>query len=156
MVDPAKPPAAALPDDATHAEKQARLERLQAQLDSQALAISRAMVGTTQRVLVERPSKRDARQLAGFRLRLFFQLSVKLQKVGCHLLPFTFLGVNDRLRRREMPIQKKSCGCRQAGKKKGDHNRQPTGDGRKPKTNDPLRDGHSTEEGDSSKPDSAL
>jgi tRNA-2-methylthio-N6-dimethylallyladenosine synthase len=58
-------PAAALPDDATHAEKQSRLERLQAQLDAQAQAISLAMVGTTQRVLVERPSKRDARQLAG-------------------------------------------------------------------------------------------
>jgi tRNA-2-methylthio-N6-dimethylallyladenosine synthase len=58
-------PAASLPDDASHAEKQARLERLQAQLDSQAQAISRKMVGTTQRVLVERPSKRDARQLAG-------------------------------------------------------------------------------------------
>jgi tRNA-2-methylthio-N6-dimethylallyladenosine synthase len=58
-------PAAALPDDVTHAEKQARLERLQAQLNEQAQAISRAMVGTTQRVLVERPSKRDSRQLAG-------------------------------------------------------------------------------------------
>jgi tRNA-2-methylthio-N6-dimethylallyladenosine synthase len=58
-------PAAVLPDDATHAEKQSRLERLQGQLDAQAQAISRAMVGTTQRVLVERPSKRDARQLAG-------------------------------------------------------------------------------------------
>jgi tRNA-2-methylthio-N6-dimethylallyladenosine synthase len=58
-------PSAVLPDDATHAEKQSRLERLQGQLDAQAQAISRAMVGTTQRVLVERPSKRDARQLAG-------------------------------------------------------------------------------------------
>jgi len=58
-------PAASLPDDVTHAEKQARLERLQAQLNEQAHAISRAMVGTTQRVLVERTSKRDARQLAG-------------------------------------------------------------------------------------------
>jgi tRNA-2-methylthio-N6-dimethylallyladenosine synthase len=58
-------PASSLPDDVTHAEKQARLERLQAQLNAQAQAISRSMVGTTQRVLVERPSKRDARQLAG-------------------------------------------------------------------------------------------
>jgi tRNA-2-methylthio-N6-dimethylallyladenosine synthase len=49
----------------THAEKQARLERLQAQLNAQAQAISSRMVGTTQRVLVERPSKRDTRQLAG-------------------------------------------------------------------------------------------
>ncbi len=58
-------PAAALPDDVTHAEKQARLERLQAQLNAQSQAISLQMVGTTQRVLVERPSKRDTRQLAG-------------------------------------------------------------------------------------------
>ena len=58
-------PAAALPDDVTHAEKQARLERLQAQLNAQAQAISLRMVGTTQRVLVERPSRRDTRQLAG-------------------------------------------------------------------------------------------
>jgi tRNA-2-methylthio-N6-dimethylallyladenosine synthase len=58
-------PASSLPDDVTHAEKQARLERLQAQLNAQARAISRSMVGTIQRVLVERPSKRDTRQLAG-------------------------------------------------------------------------------------------
>jgi tRNA-2-methylthio-N6-dimethylallyladenosine synthase len=58
-------PAAALPDAATHDEKQARLERLQAQLNAQARAISLRMVGSTQRVLVERPSTRDARQLAG-------------------------------------------------------------------------------------------
>ena len=58
-------PASSLPDDVTQAEKQARLERLQAQLNAQARAISRSMVGTTQRVLVERPSKRDTRQLAG-------------------------------------------------------------------------------------------
>ena len=58
-------PAASLPDDVTHAEKQARLERLQAQLNAQAQAISLRMVGTTQRVLVERPSRRDTRQLAG-------------------------------------------------------------------------------------------
>jgi len=58
-------PAAALPDDVTHAEKQARLERLQAQLNEQARAISRRMVGSVQRVLVERQAKRDVRQLAG-------------------------------------------------------------------------------------------
>jgi tRNA-2-methylthio-N6-dimethylallyladenosine synthase len=45
--------------------KQARLERLQAHIDANALAISRAMVGSLQRVLVERPAKKDARQLAG-------------------------------------------------------------------------------------------
>ena len=58
-------PAAALPDDVTHDEKQRRLERLQALVDAQALAISRGMVGTVQRILVERPSRRDSRQLAG-------------------------------------------------------------------------------------------
>ncbi len=58
-------PAASLPDDVTLEEKHARLERLQAQLQQQAEAISRAMVGTVQRVLVERPAKKDARQLAG-------------------------------------------------------------------------------------------
>jgi tRNA-2-methylthio-N6-dimethylallyladenosine synthase len=58
-------PAAALPDDVTHDEKQSRLERLQEHLDAQALAISRGMVGSVQRVLVERPAKRDARQVSG-------------------------------------------------------------------------------------------
>jgi tRNA-2-methylthio-N6-dimethylallyladenosine synthase len=58
-------PAAALPDDVPHEVKQARLERLQARIDANALAISRAMVGSVQRVLVERPAKRDPRQLAG-------------------------------------------------------------------------------------------
>src|SRR5688572_21456463 len=58
-------PAAALPDDVTHEEKQQRLEILQNRINTQALAISRGMVGTTQRVLVERPSKKDSRQLAG-------------------------------------------------------------------------------------------
>ncbi|MBV6416238.1 MAG: tRNA-2-methylthio-N(6)-dimethylallyladenosine synthase [Steroidobacteraceae bacterium] len=58
-------PAASLPDDVTIDEKQQRLARLQAQLDGQARAISEAMVGSVQRVLVERPAKRDARELAG-------------------------------------------------------------------------------------------
>ena len=58
-------PAASLPDDVTHEEKQRRLEILQTRIDQQARAISERMVGTVQRVLVERPSKKDARQLAG-------------------------------------------------------------------------------------------
>jgi tRNA-2-methylthio-N6-dimethylallyladenosine synthase len=58
-------PAAALPDEVSREQKQARLERLQAQLDLQSRRISERMVGTTQRVLVERPSRRDARELAG-------------------------------------------------------------------------------------------
>ena len=51
-----------LPDDVPHDVKQARLARLQAQLNEQARAISETMVGTTQRVLVTRPSKKDARE----------------------------------------------------------------------------------------------
>ena len=58
-------PAAALPDEVTVEEKQARLARLQAQVNAQARAISERMIGTVQRVLVERPSKRNALQLAG-------------------------------------------------------------------------------------------
>jgi tRNA-2-methylthio-N6-dimethylallyladenosine synthase len=58
-------PAASLPDEVPHEVKQARLERLQARLREQADAISLRMVGTVQRVLVERPSRKDARQLAG-------------------------------------------------------------------------------------------
>ncbi|MFO1401373.1 MAG: tRNA (N6-isopentenyl adenosine(37)-C2)-methylthiotransferase MiaB [Steroidobacteraceae bacterium] len=58
-------PAAALPDEVPYAAKQQRLARLTAQLDAQALAISRAMVGSVQRVLVARHAKKDARELAG-------------------------------------------------------------------------------------------
>jgi len=58
-------PAAALPDPVPREEKFARLARLQEQLNTQAADISRSMVGTRQRVLVERPAKKDPRQLAG-------------------------------------------------------------------------------------------
>jgi tRNA-2-methylthio-N6-dimethylallyladenosine synthase len=58
-------PAAALPDEVGNDVKLARLARLQAQIETQAGAISAAMVGTRQRVLVERPAKKDARELAG-------------------------------------------------------------------------------------------
>ena len=58
-------PAASLPDEVSHEIKQQRLARLQAQLETSARAISEAMVGTRQRVLVERPAKRNARELAG-------------------------------------------------------------------------------------------
>jgi tRNA-2-methylthio-N6-dimethylallyladenosine synthase len=58
-------PAAALPDQVPHETKQRRLELLQQRLNTQARAISERMVGTRQRVLVERPAKRNPRQLAG-------------------------------------------------------------------------------------------
>ncbi|MEM1080210.1 MAG: tRNA (N6-isopentenyl adenosine(37)-C2)-methylthiotransferase MiaB [Pseudomonadota bacterium] len=58
-------PAASHPDNVPMDVKKARLRKLQAQINQQAAAIAEAMVGTTQRVLVERPSKRDATELAG-------------------------------------------------------------------------------------------
>ena len=57
-------PAAAFPD-LPRAVKQARLERLQTLVNEQAAAISAQMVGSVQRVLVERTSKKTARELAG-------------------------------------------------------------------------------------------
>lgn len=58
-------PAASLPDEVAPEAKQQRLARLQGQLEAQAHAISAAMVGTPQRVLIERAAKRDSRELAG-------------------------------------------------------------------------------------------
>ena len=58
-------PAASLPDEVPHDVKQQRLELLQARLNTQARAISARMVGTRQRVLVERPARRNPQQLAG-------------------------------------------------------------------------------------------
>ena len=58
-------PAAGLPDEVSLEVKQARLARLQAQLDAQALLISRSMVGSVQRVLVERGAKKGEGELAG-------------------------------------------------------------------------------------------
>jgi tRNA-2-methylthio-N6-dimethylallyladenosine synthase len=58
-------PAASLPDEISGEVKQERLARLQAQLDLQARSISERMVGSVQRVLVERPAKKDGRELAG-------------------------------------------------------------------------------------------
>ena len=58
-------PAAALPDEVPHEAKQQRLEILQQRLNGQARAISQRMVGSRQRVLVERPAKRNPAQLAG-------------------------------------------------------------------------------------------
>ncbi len=58
-------PAADYPDEVPLAEKKARLERLQARINDNARHYSQAMVGTLQRVLVERPSRKDPFQLAG-------------------------------------------------------------------------------------------
>jgi tRNA-2-methylthio-N6-dimethylallyladenosine synthase len=58
-------PAAELPDEVTQEEKLGRLQRLQAQLESQARAVSERMVGAVERVLVEGLSKKDKNELAG-------------------------------------------------------------------------------------------
>ncbi|MBP6513910.1 MAG: tRNA (N6-isopentenyl adenosine(37)-C2)-methylthiotransferase MiaB [Steroidobacteraceae bacterium] len=58
-------PAASLPDDVPREVKLQRLDILQARVDQQSQEISRRMVGTVQRVLVQKPSRRDPRQLAG-------------------------------------------------------------------------------------------
>jgi len=58
-------PAADLVDDISLDTKKMRLKLLQTRLSQQAQDISRKMVDTTQRLLVEGPSKRDPMELAG-------------------------------------------------------------------------------------------
>jgi len=58
-------PAASFADDVTQEVKKQRLYQLQTLLDRQSHAISQAMIGTTQQILVEGLSKKDPRQLAG-------------------------------------------------------------------------------------------
>jgi tRNA-2-methylthio-N6-dimethylallyladenosine synthase len=58
-------PAASLQDDTPMEVKKERLHRLQNLINEQAAAISGAMVGTRQRILVEGCSKKDPQQLSG-------------------------------------------------------------------------------------------
>ncbi len=58
-------PAADDPDDVPLEVKKERLARLQRRIETLAQRYSRQLVGTVQRVLVERPSRKDPRQLAG-------------------------------------------------------------------------------------------
>ncbi len=58
-------PAADYPDTVPLEVKQERLARLQARLTAQQQAVSRGMVGRVQRVLVDRPSRKDPQVLAG-------------------------------------------------------------------------------------------
>ncbi|MDE2177199.1 MAG: tRNA (N6-isopentenyl adenosine(37)-C2)-methylthiotransferase MiaB [Xanthomonadaceae bacterium] len=58
-------PAASLADDATDAVKHERLARLQAALNANARRYSEAMVGSTQVVLVEGPSRKNPDELTG-------------------------------------------------------------------------------------------
>ena len=58
-------PAANLADDTTAEEKHARLMRLQAAINTNAKVINEAMIGTIQRVLVEKPSRKNPNELTG-------------------------------------------------------------------------------------------
>ena len=58
-------PAASLPDETPLEAKKERLMRLQNLVNSQAATISKAMVGTRQRILIEGLSKKNPLQLAG-------------------------------------------------------------------------------------------
>ena len=58
-------PAASLEDTTPQTVKAARLKRLQQRIDEQALVISQAMIGSTQRVLVENLSSKDGERLIG-------------------------------------------------------------------------------------------
>ena len=58
-------PAANLVDDTPEAEKLLRLQQLQAHITANSQRISAGMLGTTQRVLVEKVSRRDAHELSG-------------------------------------------------------------------------------------------
>ncbi|EMX8403431.1 tRNA (N6-isopentenyl adenosine(37)-C2)-methylthiotransferase MiaB [Yersinia enterocolitica] len=58
-------PAADLPDDVSEEEKKQRLHILQQRIAQQAMEISREMVGTVQRILVEGTSRKNVMELAG-------------------------------------------------------------------------------------------
>jgi tRNA-2-methylthio-N6-dimethylallyladenosine synthase len=58
-------PAAEMADDMPLERKRERLARLQARIAEMAAEISRAMIGTTQRVLVEGVSRKDYAQMSG-------------------------------------------------------------------------------------------
>ena len=58
-------PAANLADDTGDAVKHTRLERLQATINANAKAISLAMVGSVQNVLVEGPSRKNPKEMTG-------------------------------------------------------------------------------------------
>ncbi|WP_133478282.1 tRNA (N6-isopentenyl adenosine(37)-C2)-methylthiotransferase MiaB [Cognatilysobacter segetis] len=58
-------PASNLEDDVSSEAKHARLSRLQATINANAARISQAMVGTTQRILVEGPSRKNPNELTG-------------------------------------------------------------------------------------------
>jgi tRNA-2-methylthio-N6-dimethylallyladenosine synthase len=58
-------PASQLVDNIPMADKSRRLQHLQAVINANAQRISQAMVGTVQTILVDKPSKKDPKQLSG-------------------------------------------------------------------------------------------
>jgi len=58
-------PAAQLHDDTPHEVKLQRLQHLQKTIDDNVRRLSDALVGTTQRILVEGPSKKNAAEMMG-------------------------------------------------------------------------------------------
>jgi tRNA-2-methylthio-N6-dimethylallyladenosine synthase len=58
-------PAAYLPDDVDVEVKKQRLARLQDRLNQLTMDISTAMIGSVQRILVERPSRKNSKEMAG-------------------------------------------------------------------------------------------
>jgi tRNA-2-methylthio-N6-dimethylallyladenosine synthase len=58
-------PAANLHDDTPREVKLERLQHLQATIDANVVRISESMVGKTERILVERPARKDPTELAG-------------------------------------------------------------------------------------------
>jgi tRNA-2-methylthio-N6-dimethylallyladenosine synthase len=58
-------PAADLPDETAQQVKLARLQRLQATIDAQSVAISQGMVGKLERVLVDGRARKNAEELSG-------------------------------------------------------------------------------------------
>jgi len=58
-------PAANLHDDTPHEVKLQRLQHLQATIEANVMRISQSRVGTVQRILVERPARKDPSDLAG-------------------------------------------------------------------------------------------
>ncbi len=58
-------PASDLADEVSEETKKERLQILQQRINQQALSIARNMLGTTQRILVEGPSKKNVMELSG-------------------------------------------------------------------------------------------
>ena len=103
-------PASNLPDDTPMESKKARLAELQARIEANARAISEAMVGSTQRILVEGPARRGEGDMMGRtennrvvnfpghpRLAGTF-VDVRITEARPHSLRGEFLDINDPVR----------------------------------------------------------